>query len=129
MDKALAEIARVLKPGGIGYISEPIYAGEFNDILRMFHDEKSVRQAALDALQRAVADETLELKEELFFYAPVVFENFEQFADRVMGVTHSHFQLTDELIAQVEAKFDQTVKTNEGLFRQPIRVDLLQKPL
>lgn len=128
LDQALTEITRVLNPGGIAYISEPVYAGEFNDILCMFHDEKNVRLAAFEALQRSIENQMLELKEELFFFAPLVFENFDQFADRVMGVTHSHFQLTDELIAQVEAKFEQTVKINQGQFKQPIRVDLLRKP-
>ncbi|OZA10453.1 MAG: SAM-dependent methyltransferase, partial [Hydrogenophilales bacterium 17-62-8] len=42
MDDALAEIYRVLKPNGVAYFSEPIYAGDFNDILRLFHDEKTV---------------------------------------------------------------------------------------
>lgn len=129
MDQALAEITRVLKPGGKAYISEPIYAGEFNDILKMFHDEQSVRLAAFEALQRIVASRRLELADQLFFYSPLKFENFEQFADRVMGVTHTSFQLTDELISRVEAKFKQTVALNQGEFRQPIRVDLLFKSI
>ena len=55
MDHAMAEICRVLKPGGLAYISEPVFAGEFNEILRLFHDEKAVREAAFSAVERAVA--------------------------------------------------------------------------
>jgi ubiquinone/menaquinone biosynthesis C-methylase UbiE len=53
LDGALVEIRRVLKPGGWLYVSEPVYAGEFNEIVKLFHDEGEVRAAAYAALQRA----------------------------------------------------------------------------
>lgn len=39
MEQALDEIRRVLVPGGVAYISEPVFSGEYNEILRLFHDE------------------------------------------------------------------------------------------
>ena len=36
MTRGLSEIHRVLKSGALAYISEPIYAGDFNDIMRLF---------------------------------------------------------------------------------------------
>ena len=51
---------RVLRPCGLVYISEPIYAGNFNDILRLFHDEQAVRlaaPAAVGLLERQVRAE------------------------------------------------------------------------
>jgi len=56
MDTALNEIRRVLKPNGITYISEPVFAGDFNDILSLFHNEDQVRKAAFTAVKRAVDD-------------------------------------------------------------------------
>ena len=46
MAQALAEVARVLRPGGWLYVSEPVYAGPFNDVIRHFNDEGVVRAAA-----------------------------------------------------------------------------------
>ena len=90
MDQALAEIRRVLKPGGLAYLSEPVYAGEFNDILRLFHDEKTVREAAFAAIQRAVHGGTLELVSQTFFSAPGHFDDFEQFEEQVLKVNTTH---------------------------------------
>ena len=55
MESGFSEIHRVLKPGGMAYISEPVFAGEFNEILRLFHDEQIVREKAFAAIKRAVA--------------------------------------------------------------------------
>ena len=57
----MAEIHRVLKPDGLAYISEPVFAGEFNEIIRLFHDELAVREAAFAAVGRAVATGRFEL--------------------------------------------------------------------
>lgn len=45
MGIAMAEIYRILKPGGIAYVSEHLYSGEFNELVKIFHDEKEVREA------------------------------------------------------------------------------------
>jgi ubiquinone/menaquinone biosynthesis C-methylase UbiE len=38
MDRSLIEIHRVLKPDGRALFLEPVYAGQFNDLLRLFND-------------------------------------------------------------------------------------------
>lgn len=127
MSQALDEIKRVLKPSGFVYISEPIFTGTLNDILRLFHDEEMVRQVAFNTVKTAVDDGRFSLVDELFFNAPVHFDHFEHYAEKVIGATHSDHRLSDELYAQVKQKFAQAYENNSGDFIAPIRVDLLQK--
>ena len=127
MSQAMAEIRRVLKPAGLAYISEPIYAGEFNDILRMFHDEKIMREAAFAAVEQAVQSGVLELVGQKFFSTPGHFDSFEQFEDRILKVTHTHHDLSPALYQAVKGKFMQHMTTQGADFNNPIRVDLLRK--
>jgi ubiquinone/menaquinone biosynthesis C-methylase UbiE len=129
MDAALSEIARVLKPGGLAWISEPVFAGELNEIMRLFHDEKFVREAAFAAVCRAVADGGLALKEERFFTTRSQFDSFEQFDARMIRVTHSKHALSPDLYREVQEKFATHLTPAGATFLNPQRVDLLQKPV
>jgi ubiquinone/menaquinone biosynthesis C-methylase UbiE len=128
MDTAMAEIARVLRPGGVAYISEPVYAGEFNEVLRLFHDEGEVRRQAFEAVKRAVAGGTLELVEQRFFNTRNDFDDFADFENRVLGVTHTHHELSPELYEQVRRTFEGYMGPDGARFVMPIRVDLLRSP-
>lgn len=128
LDTALAEIRRVLVPGGLAYVSEPVFAGAYNEMIRIFHNEERVRVAAFEALQRAVNSGHFDLVCERFFLAPVKFASFDEFERRVIGVTHTQHHLTTEQYDAVRAAFAAHVGTDGARFRQPMRVDLLRKP-
>jgi len=128
MGQTFEEIHRVLKPGGIAYISEPIFAGDLNEIYRIFHDEEKVRYLAFEAIRKVVSSQKFSLKEQLFFNTPRMYESYEQFYDQVAGISYNDFQLSDSLLEKIEWKFKQMVTKNGGEFITPIRVDLLQKP-
>ena len=128
MDTALSEIARVLKPGGLVWISEPVFAGELNEIMRLFHDEQIVREAAFAAVCRAVEDGRLLLNEERFFNTRSLFDSFEQFDARMIRVTHSNHALSPELYREVQKKFAAHLTPDGATFLNPQRVDVLQKP-
>lgn len=128
LDRALAEVHRVLKPGGLAYLAEPVFAGDYNDILRIFHDEEKVRLAAFAAVRRAVESGLMELVTEKFFLAPLKYENFTQFEERVINVTHTDHRLTPQQFAQVREKFLRHMTKNGAVFFTPMRVDLLRKP-
>jgi SAM-dependent methyltransferase len=127
MDQALAEIARVLRPGGLAWISEPVYAGDLNEVFRLFHDEKLVREAAFAAVCRAVEHGPLRLQKQLFFNTRSFFENFEQFDTRMIQVTHTDHCLAPELYAAVREKFNSFMTPEGATFHTPQRVDLLVK--
>ena len=55
LNTAMAEIRRVLVPGGFLYVSEPVSGGDFLEIVRLFHDEGIVLAAAHQAIRRAAA--------------------------------------------------------------------------
>ncbi len=128
MDQALSEIARVLKPGGLAWISEPVYAGNLNEVFKLFHDEKIVREAAFAAINKAVDDGRLLLEQELFFNTRSFFEHFGQFDQRMIQVTHSDHQLSPALYQQVREKFETFLTPEGATFLNPQRVDLLRKP-
>ena len=127
MDDALSEIRRVLKTGGVAYISEPVYAGDFNEILRLFHDEKAVRDAAFAAEVKAVSAQNLSLVKQTFFLQPMHFEDFSQYENRILKVTHTEHKLSPELIEAVRTKFNQHMTPDGATFHMPIRVDLFTK--
>ncbi len=127
MQTSMHEINRVLKPGGFVYVSEPVFAGDFNDVLRLFHDEQLVRQAAFDTLKKAVEEGLFTLVEETFFNAPMKFENFAEFENNTIKATHSEHNLDEELYRLVKQRFEQHLGDDGAHFLMPMRVDLLQK--
>lgn len=127
MEASMHEIRRVLKPGGFVYISEPVFAGDFNEILRLFHDEQKVREAAFNTVKKAVDDGLFRLVEEIFFNSPMTFENFAEFENNVIKATHSNHTLDENLYNLVKQRFEQHIGADGACFLMPIRVDLLQK--
>ncbi|MCB1760811.1 MAG: class I SAM-dependent methyltransferase [Gammaproteobacteria bacterium] len=128
MTQALSEIGRVLKPGGLAYISEPVYRGEFNEIMRLFHDEKVVRQAAFDAISQAVESGRLSLVEQIFFDAPGHFDDFAQFEARMLRVTHTEHRIDEALLQRIRSAFERHMTATGASFLKPSRVDLLRRP-
>lgn len=127
LDTAFQEMHRVLRPDGLIWISEPVFDGAFNEVLRLFHDEQQVRQAAFDAIRRAVGSGLFELVTERFFLNPLRFASFEQFEAGVINVTHTQHHVTPELRTRIRARFEASAKPDGYHFLIPNRVDLLRR--
>ena len=127
MPRALKEIARVLRPGGLAYISEPVYRGAFNEIMSLFNDERSVRKAAFNAVKAAVEGGSLELVEQIFFDAPGWFRDFDDFEARMLRVTHTEHHIDRALHAKIRSAFMSHMTDDGAHFLKPSRVDLLRR--
>lgn len=127
MDTALLEIARVLVPGGHAWLSEPIFAGPYNDIVRLFHDEQRVREAAFAAICRAIDGGAFDAIDQIFFKAPVQFADFADFERRLLHVTHTRHELTPAVYAEVRRRFETHLGPQGVQFAVPMRVNLLRK--
>jgi SAM-dependent methyltransferase len=126
LDGALSEIARVLVPGGWLYVSEPVYAGDFNDIVKLFHDEGEVRAAAYAALRRAADAGVLRWEGELFFDTPLHFRDFDDFVDRIVRVTHSDIEMAPSVATEVRRRFESFQRADGAHFVRQMRINLLR---
>lgn len=128
MDQALAEVHRVLRPGGHLYVSEPVFAGALNEITRLFNDEQAVRAAAQAALDRALATGAWAQVAERRFDMPAHFADFAAFERRMLDVTFAERHLDGELRERVRARFESHVGIGGAHFERPMHVRLLRKP-
>lgn len=128
MDQALAEIARVLVPGGWLYVSEPVYGGEFNDLVKRFHDEGVVRAAAFEALQRAAARGVLAWDREIVFDTPLHFTGWDDFERRMVRATHSEHSLSPQLEREVREHFQRHLGADGAHFVRQMRINFLSRP-
>jgi ubiquinone/menaquinone biosynthesis C-methylase UbiE len=127
MAQALGEVARVLRPGGHLYVSEPVYDGALNQIVRLYNDEGVVRAAAQAALDAALRTGTWAQVAEQRFEMPVQFKDFADFEQRMMRPTFADHHIDDARLASVRAAFDPHVGSEGASFTRPMHLRLLRR--
>lgn len=128
MDRALAEAARVLRPGGWLYIAEPIAEGPQFEMQRPYNDETEVRSLAYATIGRAAAH-GLAPESETRYVFDSKHASFEAYRDNSVSVNPARARPFAEKEAELRARFAAlgTRRDDGWHFPQPIRVNLLRK--
>ena len=127
MAQALAEAARVLRPGGLLYVSEPVYAGPYNELMRLFNDEGVVRAAAQSALDEALRGQAWQQVAERRFEMPVRYSDFAEFEQRMMRPTYADHHIDEAKLAVVRAAFQAHLGPAGAAFQRPMHLRLLRR--
>ena len=127
LTQALGEVARVLRPGGHLYVSEPVYGGAFNEVIRIFNDEGVVRSAAQAALDEALRSGCWIQVAERRFEMQVRFRDFADFEQRMMRPTFADHRIDDDKLAAARAAFEPHVGPDGARFTRPMHVRLLRR--
>lgn len=126
MDRALAEARRVLRPGACLYVSEPVYAGNLNALMRLVNDEGVVRAQAQAALDRAAAGSDWQRVADLFFDVPVHFADFADFQRRMLNATFVVQRKDAGTLERLRALFAPHQAGEGAFFTRPMHVTLLR---
>lgn len=125
--QALGEVARVLLPAGHLYVSEPVYGGPFNDVIRVFNDEGVVRAAAQSAVDEALHQGAWKQVAERRFEMPVRFKDFADFEQRMMRPTFADHRIDDDKLAATRMVFERHAGPGGAHFVRPMHVRLLRR--
>jgi SAM-dependent methyltransferase len=126
--RAVEEAARVLEPGGLAYITEPLAQGPYFDLLQPVDDETEVRARAYEAIKGAGAQGFAEEREVL--YTRVMrFADFEAFHSLVLTIGPDRAQHFATIKDEMRRRFDHHGRAEDGgrAFDQPFRANLLRK--
>jgi ubiquinone/menaquinone biosynthesis C-methylase UbiE len=129
MDRAVAEAARVARPGGWLIVLEPLAAGDFFDALRVVEDETAVRLAARNALARAIEDNRLRLETATSYVRREVFADVAQFFARIAAIDPAReatIQANREAATAAVLAAAHRDKDGRLVLDQPIKADILR---
>jgi len=127
MAQALSEAARVLKPGGLLYASEPIAEGKFFETCRPVDDETRVRGLAQQALAQVPG---MVREDEITFLQTVAMADYAAFRERVVSANSEREATFERMDGEMRALFARNARpaADGGFeFDQPMRVILLRR--
>lgn len=129
MGTALAEARRVLKPGGVLYIMEPVARGNWFEATRLINDETEVRDRALDAISKAQAT-GFETVDEIWYQSARRIESFGVYASEQAARGEKRRKLIAKHGEEARTRFESAARREDGafVFDQLFRINYLRKP-
>lgn len=125
---ALAEAARVLKPGGKLLVLEPVPAGSHFEVQRLWNDETDVRRRAYEEVQQAG---TLGLRHEreAFYGGAGRYRDFADFEERLSARNAKHAAAFAQDGPAIRERFEAHARREDDayVFDKAWRVNLLIK--
>ena len=121
---ALREIRRALRPGGLAYFAEPAPGGAFNEITRVFKDEKQDRLSAFELVRGAVSTGAMALVTQKFFQMPLVIADL---AAVERGYVPPGTRVSGPQRTEAQKKLERHMGPKGAAFNVPMRIDLLRK--
>ena len=128
LPKAFREASRVLRHGGVLYVSEPMAEGAYFDLMKPAHDETLARRQAQEALRHA-PEFGLLVEKQLSHIDSVKFRDFRAFHDRITSINPHTRARFDDQEEDMRANFERLgVQVDDGwVFQQPMRVAVLRR--
>jgi ubiquinone/menaquinone biosynthesis C-methylase UbiE len=127
--QALGEARRVLRPGGIVYVAEPLPQGDYFKLTSLVEDELEVREAAQDALAHA-GRAGLERVSTVDYEVRLCLADVAAFRSRTVSVDPQRAELFDAREAELAEAFERLgeagERPGERCFLQPMRADVLR---
>jgi ubiquinone/menaquinone biosynthesis C-methylase UbiE len=125
---ALREARRVLRPGGVVYVAEPLAEGDYFALTRLIEDELEVRQAAQDALAEP-GPAALERVTAVEYEVRVCLADLAALRARAVSVNPARAQRFDEREREIAEAFarlgEPGDEPGQRCFMQPMRADVL----
>ena len=128
LDAALAEAARVLRPGGDLYVQEPAPSGSAFELLRPVNDETEVRRAAQEALRRASEGAFSSIaRRELLVH--VRHTNLDALREHMVSVDPARGAVFDQHAGALQERFEVLGRPVDGgcEFDQKLLIELLRR--
>jgi SAM-dependent methyltransferase len=129
LGRALSEGRRVLRPGGLVYVAEPLTEGDYFEITRLVEDELEVRGAAQRALAdagRAGLDRVLTFE----YDVRLCVAGLDALRARTVSVDPNRAAVFDARASELAELFERLgepgSRPGERCFLQPTRVDVLR---
>lgn len=128
-EAVFSEVLRVLRPDGFLYIMEPVASGDLNEVMRLFHDEESVREAAQSAIETLAMPHFSQV-DVIEYSSSISYDSWEHFASRYANKSFNTNYTQSEVRAEhVRDKFLELGEHKNFEFESPMRVTWLRTPV